>query len=320
MGRAPGMVVAEASGADRHWRAGAFAAPREPAAHNRAAYGVFDNRDAPLADLPGGTPPARLRLATRLRGRLAGRRAPLHPGAGAHLAFRAGGRRFCYVYIRKNGCTGFKRFLGPLAGGSSDGPEIQRLLANLQVSFAHELVGTRRILVLRDPVARACSLFRNKLVQRSGSADIERNIQELTGQRAGSLCFRDFVQRYLGAFLHADSAAIDPHCAPQAAHLWPIRYDTVLRLDDLSRLAPQLFATAHAERIFAGRANSSGRLDEVAGADARPAADLAETHARHGVLPADESLATPDLAGRIRELYRADERLLAMAFAGCSPW
>ena len=104
-----------------------------------------------------------------------------------------------YVYIRKNECSAFRQWLAAEHGadGTQRNLSIGKLTKRVKVTNEDQIDTSCRVLVLRDPAARLCSLFRNKLIQRSGAEDILANIQALTGLSVDKLTFRQFVEVYV---------------------------------------------------------------------------------------------------------------------------
>ncbi|MBK0400382.1 sulfotransferase family 2 domain-containing protein [Limibaculum sp. M0105] len=133
-----------------------------------------------------------------------------------HLAFELGGSRIAYAYIRKNGCSSFKRALG------FDYATNVRTIAR-----AHPYRPWRRydatIFVWRDPEERLLSLFRNKIIQRDHADGILASYRRVMGAEPAT--FEDFVR-----FACRDA---DPHCWPQCDHLMPIRYTHAIPLSRL---------------------------------------------------------------------------------------
>src|SRR3954469_11320300 len=77
----------------------------------------------------------------------------------SHFCFTIGGKRFAYCYIRKNGCSAFKRLMLDRAGAER---EEEQPITTLSRQFgARSLNDVRsadhRILVLRNPYSRLVS-------------------------------------------------------------------------------------------------------------------------------------------------------------------
>ena len=81
-----------------------------------------------------------------------------------------------YTYIRKNGCSAFKKWLRDTGSYETGKRETSEMAKRYSVSFGWEVSQSDFLLVLRDPAARLASLFRNKLIQRSYAGDILENI------------------------------------------------------------------------------------------------------------------------------------------------
>ena len=77
------------------------------------------------------------------------------------------------------------------------------------------------VLVYRDPVERLVSLFANKFVERSDSADLAKKYEQTTGHSASRATLEDFVFRYLS---RAGRLRPDPHLRRRGDHLTGLLY------------------------------------------------------------------------------------------------
>lgn len=263
------------------------------------------------------TGPIKVPFHTRLRGRLRGRRPLLYKNAGLHLKLPKPYDHIVYVYIRKNGCSAFKRWLlhdmGERRGPEAD---ISIVAKRYAISMEWELTGTRRLLVLRDPVERMCSLYRNKFIQRRGAEDILRSFEGATGIQGGEASFKCFVNKYLRLILENDptsSAKIDPHCLSQAQHLWPITYDQVVMMDDLWEASQEIFSKDVAKSFFESRVNSTPTTGEHNPHSNTPANRLIALYESDGFLPDNASLADEESRDLIRKIYETDYALISKA-------
>jgi Sulfotransferase family len=248
---------------------------------------------------------------------LKGGQAPLYRGGGLHLRLPSKPHDTIYVYIRKNGCSAFRQWLAAEHGadGTQRNLSIGKLTKRVKVTNEDQIDTSCRVLVLRDPAARLCSLFRNKLIQRSGAEDILANIQALTGLSVDKLTFRQFVEVYVGRHLHdrqqSELAKIDPHCSTQYSHLWPILYDRVIMLQDLPKAALVLFGHDIATKYFCEPANASSKsLVRQTSADV-PSHELRALYLESNSLPSDDSFVDSDLRNAIREIYSSDYKMIA---------
>jgi hypothetical protein len=160
-----------------------------------------------------------------------------------HLAFELGGKRIAYAYIRKNGCSTFKRALG--FAPDTDIREIEPL---------HRWSPWRNydaiIFVWRDPEERLTSLYRNKILERQGADDIIRAYTSSMGEEPST--FEKFAEF---ALLNAD-----PHCVPQRDHLKPLRYTHAIPLSGLHAAMSEIVG-ADAAEVFAHNANPSSQAN-----------------------------------------------------------
>lgn len=123
------------------------------------------------------------------------------------------GRRIVYTYIRKNGCTAFKRHILESTGQSAwDAPAVRRLRVPPAVIEAGDL--DLSIFVHRDPFERAVSTFLNKFVALSGAEDVLASYAARTGRDPGTASFAQVLD-----YLQGGVARVDCHFWPQKAHL-----------------------------------------------------------------------------------------------------
>lgn len=280
------------------------------------AFGTFDNRDEPLRRHPAYRLRPHVSPRRRLTQRLRRRRLPLHAVGAPHLAFETTHERFVYAYLRKNGCTSMKNFLLAHYNISykHDLDKINQLVKHLSVMRYDEIQNVQSLLVLREPVLRLCSLFRNKLIERPDSSFLPQRVAARTSRDPAEMTFHEFVELYLTpCIVDGDTEALDVHCLPQAVQLWPIHYNRVFLLKDLPQAAHELFGAETAQRYFERKVNASANeLSDVEAAD-RPASELRAAFDERHQTPSDRALLTADLEQRLRELYAVDYALMEMA-------
>ncbi len=227
-----------------------------------------------------------------------------------HFMLPVPGRRIAYCYIRKTGCSAFKRLflaLSPHAPTPRETP--LRFMIRHHRATADEVAAAEvRICILRDPVARIVSVYRNKFVQRAGHEDLFASYAKLALQDPDEASFRDFVGRYLvGNRLRK----LDPHVWPQDRHLLAVTYNAAFLLEDLRSGMAGVLGDDAAARFFTERENAtSGFPTRDGDLSAAPSAELHRHFVAFGGMPSDAALCDVETAGRLRALYAADLRLL----------
>lgn len=241
---------------------------------------------------------------------------------GLHLAFRANGKKFLYCYIRKNACSSFKRLI---VMRSKHRERLSEFPSRLQ--FMRQFHAVREIdaaafdhsiLILRDPLERVVSVWKNKFVQRNGHEDIFASYARVTGQDPETATFADFMTRYLGR----PFADLDVHLRPQSQDLAPMVYSDALLLKNLHAHMTGLLGAHIADRFFLKPVNSSaGPVDpDPTEAWTRSAAELHAAFRDRGTLPATARFASPPFAAQVAELYADDYRIFrAVAAAAPAP-
>jgi hypothetical protein len=161
-----------------------------------------------------------------------------------HFTLPIGGKRIGYAYIRKNGCTAFKR-----AVGIGSGAPIGELV--VQFKWRPWLRHDATIFVWRDPVERLVSLYRNKFLDHQDNGAILQAYRAAMAEDHPS-DFERFVEfAIMGA---------DPHCLPQRKHLKPIRYTHAIELPRLYEEMVTIVGTKSAEP-FRSRVNASSKIE-----------------------------------------------------------
>lgn len=160
-------------------------------------------------------------------------------GGQLHLSLRLGGKRICYAYIRKNGCSSFKAALG-----YAPDTRISEIARSHKARWYHHHDAT--IFVWRDPLERVVSLYRNKILDGRGAEDLVARYLAVMGEAPSSF----------SRFLEFASLGGDPHCLPQAHHLRPIVYTHAIPLYGLHDAMHHLVGP-NAARPFLHRFNRS---------------------------------------------------------------
>lgn len=157
-----------------------------------------------------------------------------------HFSLPTGGKRFIYAYIRKNGCSAFKRAVG-LPSDAHVAAMIERYEWR---PFRRRHDGA--IFVWRDPLDRLLSLYKNKILDAQHNGDIWRTYCKTMAEEPST--FERFVE-------FATTGA-DPHCIPQYKHLKPLRYTHAIELSELGAAMADLVGE-EAARPFQHPVNAS---------------------------------------------------------------
>ncbi|MES1936310.1 sulfotransferase [Salinisphaera hydrothermalis C27AD] len=219
-------------------------------------------------------------------------------------------KKILYTYIRKNACTSFKKLFvnESHARISEGGDEFTFMAQNHAVRSLKNLDHDYRIVVLRDPIERVYSLFKNKFIQRNGHEDIFRNYYDLTRQSAEDASFTDFVTTYLAQPWQKR----DPHTYAQRDHLLPISYNCVIMMEELSSSMRDLLGTTVSNQYFEKRINSSSDAKVIEGNfHDMPADALRRIYMEEESMPSLESLVSDEARTQLRLLYSRDFDLLS---------
>lgn len=234
------------------------------------------------------------------------------------FAFQGDGVSFFYTYIRKNASTSFKKLFKVMHPGLCPGdiPSLSCMAKYAQVkdltpeeidqSFAN------KIFIYRDPVERAFSVYKNKLIQQEGAEDLLARLSKAVQRDAGLLTFNDFVNEYVSLLETDRWEDVDGHLYPQSWHLLPITYNKVITMDSLYAEMRELLPEALCNEVFLEPTNSTtkGAVPlEICDADC-PAVYFQKKYAESKALPTLEQILTPAAEARLREIYADDYRIL----------
>ena len=286
-----------------------------------ALFYTFDNNKADLHESSLGiSDKKRLSVLDRMRRQIRGTRPQMYRGGGSHFTFEYNSSRFVYVYIRKNGCTSFKRFLSYINTNQHESElAIQSLQKQCSVSWQWQINRAQEVIaVVRDPVDRVCSLFRNKFIQCDGARDIQVNFERLCNIEPSHATFKNFVEDYLSILVLSNDrgSSLDPHCHAQVEHFWPIRYTRVFPIEHLGENAIQLFGEDAGAEFFQQRANTSTKNLFDTDASEVLSIDFRKHYERTGELPSNTSLLNDNLRQCIERIYFDD--FLFLRFLGYS--
>jgi hypothetical protein len=176
-----------------------------------------------------------------------------------HLTFTLGNKRIAYAYIRKNGCSAFKRALG-----YDPAVDVEVVAAGHAYRRGRH---DATIFVWRDPLDRMVSLYKNKILERRNADYLLAAYREAMGEEPSS--FERFTE-----FACMEK---DPHCWRQRDHLMRLRYTHAIPLHRLHEAMCSIVGPQAAEP-FAVKANATG--EQSVEVTARAAALIRRHYAR----------------------------------------
>ncbi len=234
------------------------------------------------------------------------------------FVFQGDGVSFFYTYIRKNASTSFKKLFKLMHPGLCPGdvPSLACMAKYAQVkdltpeeidrSFAN------KIFIYRDPIDRAFSVYKNKLIQQDGAEDLLARLSKSVQRDAGLLTFNDFVHEYVSLLDTDRWEEVDGHLYPQSWHLLPITYNKVITMDSLYTEMQELLPKELCDEVFLEPTNStaSGTVPlGICDVDC-PAIYFQKKYAESKALPNLDQVLTPTAEARLREIYADDYRIL----------
>lgn len=227
----------------------------------------------------------------------------------AHCQLKVDSGTMAYCYIRKNACTVFKKFFLERSATPIQPPEtdLAFMLRAHRAKPEDVAAAEYRICVLRDPVKRCASLFKNKFIQRNGNVGVFKNYREVTGEAPELATFDDFIEKYLATGLNL----LDPHTRTQKSHLLPIEYNHAFLMQDVYQGMVPIIGETLAGQYFAKPKNSSDgetRYDSPVGD--QPSTVLRRIFLEEQKSPSDAALLSPERVKKIEALYKDDIELI----------
>lgn len=230
--------------------------------------------------------------------------------------FELDGVSFLYTYIRKNACSSFKKLFRSSDKYHSE-PVYKNMFENSRVNIKQAIslnseIGLS-IFVYRDPIDRAFSVFKNKLIQKSGAGDITKSIEKVMGCNVDELCFRTFVEDYVSIIGSESWTEVDGHLYPQSWHLMPIVYTHAIELKNLYLELNPLLGEKLADRYFKKPINSSESKVEQHNFyydENTTVREFQEAFKNSGFLPKIEKASNQHLNDLLRDIYVDDFKMI----------
>ena len=142
-----------------------------------------------------------------------------------HFAFEANKKKIVYCYIRKNASSSFKRLMISRSPYKNKRKDFQSSLKFLSQFYAAKTQQFEKfdhsIFVVRDPVDRILSVFKNKFVKKTGNIDIFESYARVTGKNPETATFSGFMTDYIGrSFFRPGRARASTKWQPSAYQLF----------------------------------------------------------------------------------------------------
>ncbi len=234
------------------------------------------------------------------------------------FVFQGEGVSFFYTYIRKNASTSFKKLFKVMHPGLCPG-DIPSLACMAKYALVKDLTPeeidqsfANKVFIYRDPIDRAFSVYKNKLIQQDGAEDLLARLSKSVQRDAGLLTFDDFVNEYVSLLETDRWEEVDGHLYPQSWHLLPITYNKVITMDSLYTEMQGLLPKELCDEVFLEPTNSTTKGTvplAICDADC-PAVYFQRKYAESKSLPTLEQILTPSAEARLREIYADDYRIL----------
>lgn len=237
-----------------------------------------------------------------------------------HYHIETDGTKILYAYIRKNGCTAFKKLINrnthpkykikSILGlernkkehieGNMKYYRVSRLDPECLADYDHVMF------VYRDPVDRFISTYINKFIDQNGAEDIKNNYEFCTGKSFVSASMKDFVEYAL-----KDFKDLDVHLWPQKSNLADVSYSTPVPLAGLQSTMSEIVGEAFAKKWFEKKENASGGRDGISCEDLTGVpADKLRKFREDGKSLSKENFLTDEVVQFVDQRYNCDKRMI----------
>lgn len=231
---------------------------------------------------------------------------------GTHFVFELNNKKIVYCYIRKNASSSFKRFIISQSPNKDQRKDFQTSLKFLSHFHAAKTQRFEKfdhsIFVVRDPVDRILSVYKNKFVQRNGNIDIFESYSRATGKNPEAATFSDFIINYLTR----PFSDLDVHVRSQSGNLLPVVYSDAIPLKGLHNRMIEIIGPRLADRYFLPQVNSTSdaSLIELDAAYLLPASDLRRNYLEQNEFPTTKCFLPAVIRQRIEDIYAEDFDLI----------
>ncbi|PJI93182.1 sulfotransferase family protein [Yoonia maricola] len=228
-----------------------------------------------------------------------------------HFEFVVDSKKYMYSYVRKNGCSAFKKLIHGISPFADNVEDAHVDLAFLRRHHTFDKSSdlnafAATIFVYRDPFERLISAYTNKFVQQKGQEDIFANYKKKLWRDPNKASFKKFVLSYCRSVENRDG-----HIRAQCDHLLPIRYNAVFPLHELYENMKLLIDPELADKYFARATNASHAQPPSEDLCRIPALQLHDTFLKTGRVPNKADFYRDDLIAHCRKVYAKDYEMIS---------
>lgn len=227
-----------------------------------------------------------------------------------HFHLKTKDYEIAYCYIRKNGCSSWKRFFAAQSPRRSEAASYPNLIGFM--GKYHKIKTTAalsqiqdRIVILRDPIDRFFSAFVNQFAMRLNRRSCLHDLVRAKLNRPlEAISLSDFVYEYL---LQSSPSELDGHFWSQTSHLSSVEYKHMWMLGDMFDQATHFFGSDIANSFFLKPRNSTShfkRTDDFS--HLTPCKDFYHTYAENHILPSQSSLLEDSILEALKYFYSDD--------------
>lgn len=169
-----------------------------------------------------------------------------------------------------------------------------------------------RIFIYRDPIERAFSTFKNKVIQQEGAKDLLGTLNRVLGRDPGLITFDDFVNEYLTLLNTEHWDRVDVHLYPQKWHLLPITYNRAIHINNINKEMRKIFSSKTCDRTFSTQANSTTKSPKLISCidPDTPVIYFRKKYESQKAFPSLSQIITEETKGKLLEIYRDDYQMI----------
>ncbi len=231
------------------------------------------------------------------------------PTEAPHFQVKIDDEWFVFCTIHKNASSSIRRLIENASKVKRDDEEsiFHFLFVNHLARSVGDINKSRNVMAfVRDPVERVVSCYQNKFIQRQGNRTIFKDYGDVMGKGAEFATFEQFVEGYIDRCFNGKSTVNkkhDRHIYTQHQQLLPLNYDIVARVEQFDSVLKSVGVSHYLPQ---GRENSTSGKESFPGAASISADILHQRYLSTGRTPDRDSLLTPRLVDKIKDLYHDD--------------
>lgn len=226
-----------------------------------------------------------------------------------HFEVEVNGINIVYAYIRKNGCSSWKRFFAGVSPYKEEAKGYDNLIGFMgkyhKIRKKEKIDrNSNNIVVLREPLERFYSGFINQFLMRvDRPSSLHGSVNDFFEKSFSEVTLEDFVFSYL----QQKNDEIDAHFWSQSSHMAEVEYHHKWLIQNLFSEASGLFGEDVAKEYFLKRANSTNEISRNDYFSSKASVgEMFEVYMKESSLPSMDSLLNESIRDEIYSMYSDD--------------